>query len=514
VEKAAQSRREEAEELERRELEANWGAIPLGAVTKDGVWLGDKGGQGLRGPSTPFRKTKDASASPTKNVVPDELLNKESQLQSRHVNPNPPPTRHSANRYSPVAGDGDEEGRQDEEDEDGDGEAATGAEDVAAAGSSQKQVANMSKGPSAEAPRPKNVVPEELLNKDSKLQSHHVRAPTPPGSASVQQADTNSYQSPGTPHAQPRGSKDDFQSQRISTGVGTPQNASFRHQAALPGSPVSPPRQYSPGSRPVSIMSSSPARRAHNHRVSFGIDGQAETPPVSAGLQGGNRAAFDPSEMLGHTGPQGWTSSSMLPDAGAGEGREARIFPNTPFNVSSGGSLNTPGAAGGSNQGPAIKVFRRPAGGGHAAGAAWEGDVPTKVQAARPDTKKLYTLTREEQQGGRLGTQIGRGGGVRSSLDSAVGKEVHDQARSRRARIDEQKPLPGRKGVGRSAAGSALGPGRRGPGAGRGRGAKLGSEEDVFDKHEPTIISASSRLIFYTGPATQAPTVPKDPTGA
>ena len=375
----------------------------------------------------------------------------------------------------------------------------------------------MSKGPSVEAPRPKNVVPEELLNKDSKLLSHHVRAPTPADPASVQQADTNSYQSPGTPHAQPRGSKDDFQSQRISTGVGTPQNASFRHLAALAGSPVSPvspPRQYSPGSRPVSIMSSSPARRAHNHRVSFGIEGQAETPPVSAGLQGGNRAAFDPSEMLGHTGPQGWTSSPMSPDAGAGEGREGRIFPNTPVNVSSGGSLNTPGAAGGSNQGPAIKVFRRPAGGGHAAGAAWEGDVPTKVQAARPDTKKLYTLTREEQHGGHLGTQKGRGGGVRSSVDSAVGKGVHDQARSRRARLEEQKPLPGRKGVGRSAAGSALGSGRRGPGAGRGRGAKLGSEEDVFDKHEPTIISASSRLIFYTGPATQAPTAPKDRTGA
>jgi hypothetical protein len=36
------------------------------------------------------------------------------------------------------------------------------------------------------------------------------------------------------------------------------------------------------------------------------------------------------------------------------------------------------------------------------------------------------------------------------------------------------------------------------------------SEEMVFDNHEPSIISATSRLIFYTGPSsgtsqTQAP---------
>lgn len=474
-------------------------------MTKDGVWLGDKGGHGLRGPSTPFRKIKDAGASPTKNAVPDELLNKESQLQSRHVNPNPPQTSHSRTRRSSFAGSGDDEDRDGmEEDEEGDGEAAMGAGDAAGATTNaKKQTAHVSDGPLAEGPRPRNVVPEELLNKASKLQSHHVRAPSPPMSASVQQADTSSYQSPGTPAAQARSHKDDVQSQRISTGIGTPQNASFRQLSGLPGSPTaSPPRQHSPGSRPVSIMSSSPARRAHNHRVSFGIDGQAETPPVSAGPPGANRAAFDPSEMLGHTGPQGWSSrpGSMAPDTAVGEARE-RHSVNTPL------VGITPGATG--HVGPAIKVFRRPEGEGLAGGGAWEGDASAN---ARLNTKKLYTLTREGQQGGRQATQVGRASRARSSVETASGKAANDHQRSRRARVDEPKPLPGRKGVGRPAAGA----GRRGPGAGRGRGTKPGSEEDVFDKHEPTIISASSRLIFYTGPAAQAaaPAAPRAGTGA
>ena len=91
AEKAAQQQREAAEQRN----QPDFGSIPLGAVTKDGVWLGDMGGQGLRGPSTPFRKTKDAAPVPAKNAVPDELLNKESQLQSRHVNPNAPSVAHT-----------------------------------------------------------------------------------------------------------------------------------------------------------------------------------------------------------------------------------------------------------------------------------------------------------------------------------------------------------------------------------------------------------------------------------
>jgi hypothetical protein len=254
------------------------------------------------------------------------------------------------------------------------------------------------------------------------------------------------------------------------------------------------------------------------------MDGQAETPPVSAGFQGTRRAvAFDPSEMLGRTGPPGWTSrpGSMMPDtAGAGEGREVRNAMGTPL-IGGGGSHNNLATLGGGgsnlNEGPAIKVYQRSAGGSHQAAdgppsrADRGGDAGVGTQAARSDSKMLYTMTREETHGGRVGGRAAGAGRARASVDG--GMSAHEQARMRRARMDEEKPLAGRRGAGRAAAGNGLVAGKRGPGAGRGRGVKAGSEEDVFDKHEPTIISASSRLIFYTGPATQqAPS--KDAPGA
>lgn len=109
------------------------------------------------------------------------------------------------------------------------------------------------------------------------------------------------------------------------------------------------------------------------------------------------------------------------------------------------------------------------------------------------------------------GVAGGRLGGV---TDAATGRGQAVGGRVREVGKDEVR---GRKGGGRLSHPSdaaapklvqGLAPGGNRVGLGRrtgGRGVKAGSEEDFFDKHEPTIISASSRLIFYTGPATAAP---------
>lgn len=92
----------------------------------------------------------------------------------------------------------------------------------------------------------------------------------------------------------------------------------------------------------------------------------------------------------------------------------------------------------------------------------------------------------------------------RGEAKSSVDRDLLSGAKGRGGRNASlalpKHPLAGRRGV---AAGNGGGVGgRRGVG-GIARPAKAGTEQDVFDKHEPTIISASSRLIFYTGPANQ-----------
>ena len=548
AEKAAQQQREAAEQRN----QPDFGSIPLGAVTKDGVWLGDMGGQGLRGPSTPFRKTKDAAPVPAKNAVPDELLNKESQLQSRHVNPNAPKTSHSVRRPPMDGGEGKEdvefaEGEEEEEEEEEEGE-EEGLGDV---GTGRGRM-NARKGPAAAPARPKNTVPEELLNKESKLLSHHVRGPTPPASSG--DVNLEAYQVPGTPvmtaHSHANNAS---QSQRISTGAA--RISTGASMQALYGAPASPPRQHSPGSRPVSIMSS-PGRRVRNHRVSFqGPSGeqQSETPPLSAAGQGGGgggggggkRVAFNTSEMLGHTGPQGWTSrpGSMLPDASGRDGsmpEDRRPF-DTPLSppgqgTASGLLPHAPQLAGGASPEDmppkAIKVYRRADGsqagarvdagvgvGGHAAGSGRRSkDSPSPGPAANASVHRAGGLAGEGVQGGWSG--VGAGGGARGprgsfERDSApLAKGSRDALRGgerRGGRLPEtSKAAPGRRGAGNGPAQSEGA--RRHGAAGKRRGAPAGSEELVFDNHEPSIISASSRLIFYTGPGGGAPQTPAPAT--
>ena len=67
--KAREDRLDAQDEARRLELEAQFGGIPLGAVRK-GVWLGDVGGEHLRGPATPFRKLRgDDEPCQVKNKV-------------------------------------------------------------------------------------------------------------------------------------------------------------------------------------------------------------------------------------------------------------------------------------------------------------------------------------------------------------------------------------------------------------------------------------------------------------
>jgi hypothetical protein len=537
---AAKQVRLEAEKAAQRLREAAWdsnapdfGSIPLGAVTKDGVWLGDKGGQGLRGPSTPFRKTKDAALSPAKNTVPDELLNKESQLQSRHVNPDAPRTSHSLRRSPPL------DGRGGEDDAELDG-AAGGEGKEERLGDRGGSWKNTRKGPPAAPARPKNTVPEELLSKDSKLLSHHVRGPTPPDSG------LESLQVPATPVTQtPSHTILATQSQRINTGaprIST--GASMQGQYGGLASP--PPRQQSPGSRPVSIMSS-PGRRIRNHRVSFqgpSDEPQTETPPLSPAEQGSKRVAFNTSEMLGHTGPQGWTSrpgamtsetsgrDSSLPD-------ERRAF-DTPLLPPGEGTVSgllkhAPQHTGGANPGDipqeAIKVYRRADGqagaradrglatGGDAIGGVRRSkDSPSPGPGAYAPGRGMGDVAGEGAHGGRLGVGAGGARGPRPSVESnsaphaKVSRDPVRGGQRRGGRLPEtSKADARRRGAGNGLAAQNDGARRRDAG-GKGREVPAESEEMVFDNHEPSIISASSRLIFYTGPSSGTSQTPAPAT--
>ena len=536
---AVKQSRLEAERAAQRLREAAWdrnapdfGSIPLGAVTKDGVWLGDKGGQGLRGPSTPFRKTKDAALSPAKNSVPAELLNKESQLQSRHVNPDAPRTSHSLRRSPPLDGGGEEDAELD-----GAAGRVGGQEGLGDRGGSWK---NTRKGPQAPSARPKNTVPEELLSKDSKLLSHHVRGPTPPDSGSL-----DSFQVPATPVAQTSHTNLATQSQRISTGAARiSTGASMQGPYGGLASPT--PRQQSPGSRPVSIMSS-PGRRIRNHRVSFqgpSDEPQPETPPLSPAEQGGGgkRVAFNTSEMLGHTGPQGWTSrpGAMLPetsgrDCSLPDERPAFGTPLLPPGEGAVSALlkHAPQHAGGANPGDipqeAIKVYRRADGqagarvdrglatGGDAmSGVRRSKDAPSPGPGAYAPWRRMGDVAGEGAQGGRLCVGAGGARGPRPSVESNSGphaKGSRDPVRGgqrRGGRLPEtSKADARRRGAGNGRAAQNDGARRRDAGS-KGREVPAESEEMVFDNHEPSIISATSRLIFYTGPSsgtsqTQAP---------
>ena len=73
AEQARADRLDALEEARRLELEAQFGGIPLGAVCK-GVWLGDVGGEHLRGPATPFRKRGSDDAEKQRSGGAEEKL--------------------------------------------------------------------------------------------------------------------------------------------------------------------------------------------------------------------------------------------------------------------------------------------------------------------------------------------------------------------------------------------------------------------------------------------------------
>jgi len=338
--------------------------------------------------------------------------------------------------------------------------------------------------------------------------------------------------------------------------------------AGVAGGARSPARQESPESRPVSIMSS-PGRRVRNHRVSFGMKGQTDSPPPSAAAQGGPadvgkgvavgfegsgiHARLNTSDLLGESlgeiGPVGWTSrtgSVMLHSRDTAGGRDS-LFPSedrdrrsfgTPPSAfgrvaESGEDVRVLHAGDGSSSPPAIKVYQKIEGSQIGGGA----DVthPHGADGAHVRVRSDSVVAGNLRGGGQH--SVRQSGGAAASIGHARSSAARDvmsghglhsdapeahanDAHSKRHRSEKTSAHPSlavpkhppawRKGWGVGGGGGEGGAagnggrGRRGVGA-AGRPAKAGSEQEVFDKHQPVILSASSRLIFYTGPANQQP---------